>query len=47
MAPPQKPDSLQDFRPRGTVFVLVLFMIVLVALWASVYLILIQRGVTL
>lgn len=47
MAEPQKPDDTGQFHPKGTILVLVLFMIVLIALWASVYLILLSRGVTL
>ncbi len=35
-----------DFKPRGTVAVVVLFTSALVLLWLSIYLILIARGVT-
>ena len=38
--------SDEDFKPRGTVAVVILFTVTLVLLWLSVYLILIARGVT-
>ena len=47
MAQPKKAGDMQQFHPKGTILVLILFMIVLIALWASVYLILLSRGVTL
>lgn len=34
------------FKPMGTVFFLALFVVVLVLMWASVFLILMDRGVT-
>lgn len=34
------------FRPTGTVFIITLFVVALVLLWASVYVILLSRGVT-
>jgi hypothetical protein len=37
----------EHFRPTGTVFVLVLFVATMILLWASVYVILLSRGVTL
>ncbi len=41
------PDDFDaTFRPTGTVAVVALFVIVLVLLWTSIYLILIARGVT-
>lgn len=45
MAQPKKPGDMQQFHPKGTVIVLILFMIILIALWTSVYLILLSRGV--
>ncbi len=39
-------DVEEHFTPTGTVFILVLFVIALVLLWASVYVILLSRGVT-
>ena len=37
----------EHFKPTGTIFVLVLFVATLILLWASVYVILLSRGVTL
>ena len=37
----------EHFKPTGTLFVLVLFVATIVLLWASVYIILLSRGVTL
>lgn len=36
----------EHFRPVGTVFVLAVFVITMILLWASVYVILLSRGVT-
>ena len=36
----------EHFRPVGTIFVLAVFVITLILLWASVYVILLSRGVT-
>jgi hypothetical protein len=36
----------EHFKPVGTVFLLVIFVAALILLWASVYVILISRGVT-
>lgn len=36
----------EHFTPKGTIFLLVCFVAVLILLWASVYVILISRGVT-
>ena len=46
MSEPEKPDESGQFHPKGTILVLILFMLILIALWASVYLILLSRGVT-
>ncbi len=42
-------DALPEehFKPTGTLFVLGLFVATLILLWASVYIILLSRGVTL
>ncbi len=40
-------DSTEHFKPTGTVFVLALFVATIILLWASVYVILLSRGVTL
>jgi hypothetical protein len=45
-------DELADtedeahFKPTGTIFLLAMFVVALVLLWASVYVILLSRGVT-
>jgi hypothetical protein len=36
----------EHFKPTGTVFVLSVFVLTIILLWASVYLILLSRGVT-
>lgn len=36
----------EHFRPTGTIFILSVFVLVIILLWASVYLILLSRGVT-
>ena len=36
----------EEFKPKGTVLVLGIFVVVLILLWATVYLILLSRGVT-
>jgi hypothetical protein len=46
MSEPEKPDEAGQFHPKGTILVLILFMLTLIALWVSVYLILLSRGVT-
>lgn len=45
MAQPKKTGDVHQFHPKGTIVVLILFMIVLIALWVSVYAILLSRGV--
>ena len=39
-------EETSDFQPRGTALVLAIFILVLILLWASVYLILLSRGMT-
>lgn len=46
MSENKKPDDMDDFRPRGTMVILVIFVLTLIILWASVYMILLSRGVT-
>ena len=45
----QKPDETpqEEFHPRGTMVILGIFMLTLIVLWVSVYIILLQRGVTI
>ena len=38
--------ELEHFKPTGTLFILALFVLTLILLWVSVYLILLARGVT-
>ena len=47
MSDPERPDETGQFHPKGTILVLILFMVTLIALWGSVFLILLSRGVTL
>lgn len=42
----QQSSEPEHFKPSGTIFILVCFVATLVLLWASVYVILISRGVT-
>jgi hypothetical protein len=44
---PAGADEEEHFKPTGTIFVLVLFIATLILLWASVFVILLSRGVTL
>lgn len=39
-------EGEEHFRPTGTIFLLAMFVAALILLWASVYVILISRGVT-
>lgn len=42
------PEAVEEhFKPTGTLFVLALFVVTIVLLWLSVYVILLSRGVTL
>jgi flagellar basal body-associated protein FliL len=36
----------EEFQPKGTMIVLLIFVITLILLWGSVYVILLSRGVT-
>ncbi|NOX61659.1 MAG: cytochrome c oxidase subunit 2A [Chloroflexi bacterium] len=40
-------NDAQESHPKGAALVLVIFLILIVVLWASVYLILLSRGVTI
>ena len=47
-AQPDRPDTSEEhFKPTGTVFILGVFVATIILLWASVYVILLSRGVTL
>jgi hypothetical protein len=46
MSEDNKPDEKLDLRPRGTMIILILYVLTLIVLWASVYMILLSRGVT-
>lgn len=40
------PEEEEHFVPRGTLFILAIFVLALILLWVSVYVILLSRGVT-
>ncbi|RME07724.1 MAG: cytochrome c oxidase subunit 2A [Anaerolineae bacterium] len=40
-------DKNQEFHPKGTLTILIIFVLTLILLWGSVYLILLNRGVTI
>ncbi len=44
--PTDAAEEPEHFKPTGTVFLLVMFVITLILLWGSVYVILLSRGVT-
>ncbi len=44
--PEQAEAGPEHFKPTGTLFILAMFVAALILLWASVYVILISRGVT-
>lgn len=39
-------DGNEHFKPTGTLFVLAIFVVTIILLWGSVYVILLSRGVT-
>lgn len=39
-------EAEEHFKPTGTLFLLAMFVAALILLWASVYVILLSRGVT-
>ncbi len=43
----KEPNDIQKSHPKGTMLVLLIFLILIVVLWGSVYLILLSRGVTI
>ncbi len=43
---PPSTEGEEHFKPTGTIFILAMFLAALVLLWASVYVILLSRGVT-
>ncbi len=43
----KKPKEMEEFHPKGTIVILLLFVLTLILLWGSVYLILLSRGVTI
>lgn len=38
--------AAEHFKPKGTVFILAVFVLTLILLWLSVFLVLASRGVT-
>lgn len=36
----------EEFEPKGTIVILLIFVLTLILLWGSVYVILLSRGVT-
>jgi len=43
-----KQDKEDDeFRPTGTIVIMVIFVVTLIAIWSTIYMILIGRGATL
>lgn len=48
MADEQRTEQqTEEFHPRGTVAILVMFVLAIIVLWTSVYVILLSRGVTI
>jgi len=45
MAKKDKED--EEFHPTGTVAILAIFVVTLIAIWATIYMILVNRGGTL
>jgi hypothetical protein len=43
----KKGKDNDEFRPTGTLAVLAIFVVTLIALWATIYMILVNRGGTL
>jgi len=43
----KKVPEPEEFKPKGTIVILVIFLITTIILWGSVYIILLNRGVTL
>lgn len=45
--PEKKPKTPETFEPKGTLLVMLIFLVTLIVLWGSIYYILLSRGVTL
>lgn len=43
----EKEKKNNEFHPKGTILILILFLLMLIVLWGTVYWILLQRGVTI
>ena len=43
----KKVPNNEEFKPRGTLVILFIFLVTIIVLWGSVYVILLNRGVTL
>ncbi len=43
----KKKGSQEEFRPTGTMTILFIFLVTLIVLWVTIYMILLGRGVTL
>jgi hypothetical protein len=39
-------EEAEEFHPKGTVAILIMFVLAIIILWGSVYVILLSRGVT-
>jgi hypothetical protein len=39
-------EEVEEFHPKGTVAILIMFVLAIIILWGSVYVILLSRGVT-
>lgn len=46
MANQDGPQQNEQFHPRGTVAIMILFAITLVVLWGTIYLLLLSQGAT-
>lgn len=42
-----KKGNHEEFRPTGTMTILLIFLVTLIVLWVTIYMILLARGVTL
>ena len=42
----EDPNGGDEFKPKGTLVILFIFLVTLIVLWATVYVILLQRGIT-
>lgn len=42
----QTGEEVEEFHPKGTVAILIMFVLAIIILWGSVYVILLSRGVT-